>query len=194
MSDDFLGERKNALENAFFRKQEAKQIDKMREKLHGENTKAGLADASGMTDDHVLEHLVELGLTGETVSALALVPLVEVAWADGAVQQKEREAIMKAAEGKGFAPDSPSGHLLESWLEHDPGQALFHAWNDYVNALSEVLKPEQRANLKSQIVGFARAVAASAGGFLGIKTVSKEEEAALDKIGAAFDKRPSKSK
>jgi hypothetical protein len=95
---------------------------------------------------------------------------------------------MKAAEGKGFAPDSPSAHLLETWLEHDPGQALFHAWTDYVHALCAVLEPDQRTVLQSQIVGFARAVAASAGGFLGISTVSKEEEAALEKISAAFDK------
>jgi hypothetical protein len=44
----------------------------------------------------------------------------------------------------------------------------------------------QRAAMRDQWVGFARAVAEAAGGFLGVKTISRDEEEALAAIARAF--------
>ena len=65
---------------------------------------------------------------------------------------------------------------------------LFNAWESYIKALASQLNEEQNRLLKNQIVGFAKMVAAAAGGFLGIGKVSATEEKALAKIEKAFDR------
>ena len=48
------------------------------------------------------------------------------------------------------------------------------------------LNDEQNRLLKNQILGFAKMVAAAAGGFLGVGRVSKDEEKVLARIESAF--------
>jgi len=187
MSDDFLGDRRKALEEAFFRKENEKHLADLREELARKKTKEELRTTSGITEDEALEHLVSLGVTGKTLVALTLVPLIHVAWADGKVDEREREAIGMAATGKGIEPRSAAHRLLTIWLEQPPDPILFDAWRAYINELSSSLVPGQRGLLKSQILAFCQTVAESAGGFLGIKTVSAAEQAALAQVEAAFD-------
>lgn len=183
---EFLGDRKQALEDAFFKKEEAKKLEAMREKLKDKTLREDLQKASGMTEEGVLEKLVELGLTGDTVVALSLCPLIHVAWADGEIQDNEREAILQAARGKGIEEGDPAFELLSDWLGTKEPDALWGAWLSYVTALKDEMNDEQYALLRTQIVNFATAVAQAAGGFLGIKSVSHTEQTAIDEISAAF--------
>lgn len=186
MSKDILSERKQALEEAFFKKAEQDQVARYREKLGKQKSIDELREVSGMDNDEVLARLVDAGVTGETMAAIALVPLVHVAWSDGELDAKERSAILKAAEHKGIAPGDPARALLETWLETNPGGELFETWSSYIAGLDEHLDGPQIAELRDQIVEFAREVAKSAGGFLGFGSVSDSETRALDEIQAAF--------
>ncbi len=186
MTKDILSERKQALEEAFFKKAEKEQVAKYREKLSKQQTIEELREISGMDNEKVLSHLVDAGITGETMAAIALVPLVHVAWSDGAIETKEREAILQAAEHKGINADSPARDLLDKWLEQNPGDELFGAWCDYVGNLDQHLDAGQLAELRDQIVEFAREIARAAGGFLGFGSVSDSETRALEEIAAAF--------
>ena len=56
----------------------------------------------------------------------------------------------------------------------------------YITELASSLVPGQRGLLKAQILAFAQTVAESAGGFLGMKTVSAAEKAAMTDIESAF--------
>jgi hypothetical protein len=187
VSEDFLGDRRAALEDAFFHKEEEKKLAALKSELDRKRTRDELRSASGIADEAVLDRLVELGVTGQTVAALSLVPLLRVAWADGTVDEREREAVLQAAQGKGVEPGSAPHQLLERWLVRAPDPVLHDAWAAYVKALVGSLVPAQRELLKNQIVGFSRRVAEAAGGFLGIGKVSREEEAALAAIEAAFN-------
>jgi hypothetical protein len=187
MSDDFLGDRRMALEEAFFRKENEKHLAELREELAMKRSKDELRTASGITDDEALDHLVALGVTGQTLAALSLVPLIHVAWADGKMDEREREAVLMAATSKGIEPGKATYTLLAGWLERAPDPILFDAWRAYIKELSSSLVPGQRGLLKSQILAFAQTVAESAGGFLGIKTVSATENEALRQIESAFD-------
>jgi tellurite resistance protein len=113
--------------------------------------------------------------------------LVIVAWADGAIDKKEKSAILQAATSMGVPTDGPGYALLQSWLEHKPPAKLLHAWEAYVAALAADLSPEQREDMKTDVVERARRVAEAAGGFLGIgpKTSASEEEA-LQRLARAF--------
>jgi len=126
-------------------------------------------------------------MSGQTVAALSLVPLLRVAWADGKLDEKERDAILQAAQSKGIEPGSASHALLDGWLVRKPDASLHDAWAAYVAALSSSLTQEQREHLRDQLVGFARRVAEAAGGFLGVGKVSAAEEKALAAIEAAFE-------
>lgn len=187
MSDDFLGDRRMALEEAFFRKENEKHLAELRAELAAKKSKEELRTASGVTDEAALDHLVELGVSGHTLAALSLVPLIHVAWADGKMDEREREAVLMAASGKGIEPDSAGHRLLAGWLARPPEPVLFDAWRAYIKELASSLVPGQRGLLKSQILAFAQTVAESAGGFLGMKSVSAAEKAALAEIEAAFD-------
>lgn len=188
MSEVTLEERGRALENQFYEKQDKEKLAAMKQKLDAQTTRDELRKASGMTDDAVLDKLVGLGLRANTIAALSLVPLIEVAWADGEIQDNERNAILQGAHGKGLEQGSDGYELLQSWLKKKPDKGLIEAWESYIKALTGQLNDEQNKLLKNQIVGFAKMVAAAAGGFLGIGKVSASEEKVLHRIDAAFSR------
>jgi hypothetical protein len=183
-----LEERGRALENQFYDKENKEKLAAMKGKLDAQRSREDLRKASGMTDDAVLDKLVELGLRANTIAALSLVPLIEVAWADGEIQDNERTAILQGAHGKGLESGTDGYELLQTWLKSRPSTDLFDAWEAYIKALASQLNDEQNRLLRNQIVGFAKMVAASAGGFLGIGKVSASEEKSLGKIEKAFDR------
>jgi hypothetical protein len=112
---------------------------------------------------------------------------VEVAWADGRVQQREREAILKAAEDNGIAAGSVAHDLLESWLESKPGADLMDVWARCARAVATSLPPGSREALKTGLLARAEAVAEAAGGFLGLgDKVSDEERAILEQLERAL--------
>ncbi len=156
MSEELLGDRKKALEDSFF----AKESEKLRRELaEGEAMQANrdaLSEASGITDDAVLEHLIALDIASDTLVALSLVPLVEVAWADGNVDDKERQAILAAAEAAGLDGEGASGQLLNRWLAEKPDREVLATWKEYVSALSETLSGDRRDALKQGLLGRAR--------------------------------------
>jgi len=186
MSDNSLEERGRALENQFFDKENKAKLAAMKDKMEGQQSREELRKASGMTDEAVLDKLVHLGLRANTIAALSLVPLIHVAWADGTIQDNERNAILQGAHGKGLEQGTDGYELLQTWLSKKPDDELFDAWEAYIKALAGQLNDEQNRLLKNQIVGFAKMVATSAGGILGFGKVSGTEEKALARIEAAF--------
>jgi hypothetical protein len=184
MSHDFLADRRRALEEAFFAKQDAKVVARLRAEHEKRLAIAALRDASKIDDTELLEKLIELGIDARSWTALALVPLVEVAWADGTVEPKEREAVLAAAREHGVDPDSPGQALLENLLTTRPDASLFAAWGSYVTALAANFPADVRDAMRARLVERARKVARAAGGILGIHSISDAEKrviAALEK-------------
>jgi hypothetical protein len=188
MSNKSLEDRGRALEDEFFYKEEQKKLAQLREKEEAKASREELKKVSGMTDDAVLDKLSGMGLRANTVAALSLVPLIAVAWADGSIQDQERVAILAAAEKKGLGPGTPGAELLGGWLSRKPDDSLFETWESYIKALAAQLTEDQIRKLRGEIVGFAKLVAGSAGGVLGIAKVSGKEEKVLERIEGAFAK------
>jgi hypothetical protein len=186
VAEKTLEERGRALEDQFFEKENAAKLAAMKGKMDAQQSREDLRKASGMTDDAVLDKLVTLGLKANTIAALSLVPLIAVAWADGSIQDNERTAILQGAHGKGLEQGTDGYNLLQGWLATKPSGDLMDAWEAYIKTLSAQLNEEQNRLLKNQIVGFAKMVAAAAGGILGFGKVSGDEEKILERIEAAF--------
>lgn len=187
MGDTFEDRRKE-LEEAFFRKQNAKLLEKMRAEKQAAADRDAISKLTGITDRAVLDALMGLQLTAETLTAFTLFPLVEVAWADGAVDPKEKQAVMDGASQKGVVAGSPAAQLLDGWLVSKPSPSLHATWASYVQALCANLSPLDRETLKNQLLGWARQVAQATGGILGLgEKVSSAEETALQKLAQAFN-------
>ena len=187
MPNQGMEERGRALEEAFFKKQHAEQLEKLRQKEAHEEARRALAEASGIDDRDLIDRLVSIGIHADTLAALTLIPLVEVAWADGHVDARERAAILKGAESSGLEAGSPSLELLRIWTQDRPAPDLMASWKAYIRALCAELSAEQKKHLEERILGRARAVAEAAGGFLGLGSkVSAEEEAVLRELQQTF--------
>lgn len=181
-----LADRKKALEEEFFARHERELVERVRREAEEKERKEALAEASGIRDEEVLDRLAALGVDAGAVAALGLVPLVEVAWADRELHEREREAVMKAAGEAGTAPGSAAHDLLVSWLDRRPGPDLLEAWKGYVAALTESLDQDERQALRDGILDRAWGVAEAAGGFLGVGKISDAEQRKLDELAAAF--------
>ncbi len=169
--NDALVANAQTLEDAFFRSESL----------------AHLTLSDGPDDSVWVGQLAGLGIDASTIAALTLIPLIEVAWADGKMEEKERRAILDGAEVHGIATNSSSFRLLEMWLKDPPKPDLVAAWRQYIRAACETLSFEGKLRLKTSIVGGARDVAESAGGFLGFRSVSPAEERVLTRLERAFD-------
>ncbi len=180
-----LGNR--SLEEAFFLREDKKLLDSLTAIREMEDTKRALSEVSGIKNDLVLERLVSLGVSPEVVASLAVVPLIEVAWADGRVDDKERTAILDGLRASGVPAGGVEVELVESWLNRRPDPNLLEAWAHYVKYLSRAMNDTERAAFKAEILKSTRAIAEVSGGFAGLRKVSAGERDMLEKLQKAFD-------
>ena len=176
-----------SLEDAFFARENARLLEEMRKNAALRDRRDALRQVVKGADDALLDHLLDLGVNAETILAMSLLPLVRVAWADGAIDAKERAALVKAVEERGVQPGSPGHELLKSWLEQKPGASIEAAWTKYIQGIWPSLKPEERDELRERLLRMAQGVSEAAGGFLGLGSkISAAERAVLDEVEAAL--------
>lgn len=178
------------LEELYFKEKNDKALARLRELAQMKETCKALSDVSGITDEAVLNRLVALNVRPEILATLAAIPLVEVAWADGDVDEKERAAILRAAASVEFGKNKVDFPLLESWLDRRPSPDLLEAWTHFIEGLAAAMDPRDLNQLKHGLLDRARTVAEIAGGFLGIGKVSSSEQAVLDRMARAFNRKP----
>jgi hypothetical protein len=186
---EFFKERERSLEEEYFRKQEAKLVAKLRERGKLEDIAAALAAMLQVEDPGLLQRIVALGVTLDTGAAFLLAPLVQVAWAEGTVTDRERETVLRLAVERGTEKTSPAYAQLVEWLRARPADELFDTAVEAIKVGLSVLRPEERADRVKRMVEACRQVAAVSGGglsrLLGVGTgVSSEEESVLDAIAA----------
>lgn len=175
-----------SLEDAFFLEQDRLLIARKAELAKMAETKEALAAVSGIRNEDVLEALVKLNVRPETVAALSAVPLVEVVWADGEVDEKEKQIVAQFAQAHGLAQGSVARDLLERWLDHRPPAGLLEAWQHYVEVICKQLSTEDRVRFKEELLQYVREAAQASGGFLGLGKVSAEEKALIARLEASF--------
>lgn len=179
---DAFDERKRALEEEYFRKKEAELIEKMRARLAAERERKNLSEATGVEDDALLLEMQELGFTHDTIELMHVIPLVNVAWADGGVSKNERDLLLQVATARGIAEASPAHELLTSWLDKRPSDEFF---DKSLQVLRAMLKshPDATDDDARNLVTYCKKIAEISGGILGIgRKVSDEEQQAIDRI------------
>jgi tellurite resistance protein len=186
-SDDSLEKRRNTLEDRFFMEQDRLLLEKLREIKRIEEARRAISEISGVTAQRNLDRMMELGITPETAAMLALVPLIEVAWADGRMDVKERKAILDLVSEGGLTRGSPNYELLDHWLARKPAPELLEAWTHYVEGLCEQMTADERDRFEQWVVDRTRTIAESVGGFLGLTSpISEAERQMIQKLRAAI--------
>jgi hypothetical protein len=186
VADDSLRERGNSLEEEFFRKQNATLVERLRVTKARDDARSQMEALSGVQDPALLDQLLEHGVTAATFAALALAPLVAVAWADRRLEDKEKNAVLEEAASSGVRAGSAEYELLEDWLKSEPPASLMTTWSGYARALSQTMSADQRLEFRDAFLRRANSVANAAGGFAGRGKKSPEEQRILDSIESAL--------
>jgi len=139
-----------------------------------------------MDDAELAAALKALGMDEASYRALPLLPLVQVAWADGHMQEREKQLILELAEGR-YALEDEGRRLLRNWLQHPPSREYARRGQQALVALCarerhETLTPE----VLSDVIDLAKEVAEAAGGFFGLRRVAAPEAEAIEEIATVL--------
>ncbi|MDG2219925.1 MAG: hypothetical protein P8L85_00995 [Rubripirellula sp.] len=188
---DALHQRGKALEDEFFRQVDQKLLADLKASSERERHIEQLASVTSFQDDELLADLVDGGFQPATLAALALVPSVFVAWADGSVTPLERQAVMNTALHRGIEGQPLALQLLETWLHKHPPRSLWSLWKEYVSVVYSTFAGSSGETLANEIRQQARTVAEASGGTLGFGKVSDAEQEILDDIDSVFSNESS---
>ena len=112
-------------EEEYFRRKDRELVEKMRQAAESHASRQAMEQTTGIRDPALLQELEALGFTPDTVSLLPLVPIVQVAWAEGGVSENERKLIVEFARGRNIPEGSPADQQLSTWLEQRPSEDVF---------------------------------------------------------------------
>jgi hypothetical protein len=194
MEKGFLGDREKAMEADFFRKENERLLEKLRQGAKLDDIAKALADKLQLDNQELLGRIRALGITLETAPALFLSPLVQVAWAEGSVGNPEREAVLRLARQREVDEDSPAYAQLVEWLKVRPSDALFDAGLEVVKHGFAVLPPKEMEERIGRLIDACHEVAAASGTelarLLGLGDgVSRVEAHMLDEFNARLRQR-----
>jgi hypothetical protein len=121
MADDPLP-RRRAHEEDYFQKKDRELIEKIRQQAKAQQQLRELGERVGVTDPEMSRELAELGFTLETVKLLPLIPVLEMAWAEGGVTPAERKMVVDVAREGSRREARQIGSSRNGWIG-DPRKA-----------------------------------------------------------------------
>ena len=182
-----IEDRREALEDDFFRRENEQRLAALRAKRERDDRRQALADATSIHDESTLDRMMDAGFRAATWHAIALVPLCEVAWADREISPAERRLIMTAAEESKIEDGSEAFLLVDHWLSKRPPASLRAAWRAYVGAVrTRLQEPEQEA-LRRETLDRAERVARATDHLLGFgRRINAAESRVLEELASAL--------
>lgn len=188
-AEDALHDRGRALEEEYFRRKDRELVERLRRKTETEAATRAMGSTTGITDPDVLRDLLELGFTPETIGLLPLVPVLQVAWAEGGITPRERNLIEKLATARGITPGSPADAQLMDWLANRPAEAMFAGARRLIHALLDAGSAATADLTADDVVAYSEQVAAASGGIFDLGKITFEERTLLDTIAADLKSR-----
>lgn len=129
-----------------------------------------------------------LGIAEQSWPVLALLPLIQVAWADGEIQPSERRLIQRVAR-ETYGLDAEGERLLQNWLAHAPseqylvkGRECFHLLATHFPELARI----------DTVLELAEGVARAAGGLFGFRPIDAREQEVLKELIEALSVPPAR--
>jgi hypothetical protein len=181
--DQFGGKRDQ--EEDYFRKQDRELVERMRKAA----ADAAVGARTGIQDPDLLKDLAALGFNADTVSLLPLIPILQVAWADGDISPEERKLIIDVARTRDIAEGSPADQQLTEWLARCPPADAFVRADRLVAAMLAAHSGPTHDLSADDLVKYCETIAHASGGILGLGKVSAGEKAAIEQIQKALKAR-----
>jgi hypothetical protein len=194
MDKGIFSDREKAMEANYFRDQDARLLEKLRQGAKLDEIAEVLRDKLQIDNPELHARARAAGITPETVAAFFLAPLVQVAWAEGKVSTRERTVVLRLATERDVAEGSAAYKQLEEWLDARPSDELFDTAVEVLMFGFAVLPFNEREERIKRVVDACREVAAASGSELahqlGLGTgVSRTEAQMLDEINSRLRKR-----
>jgi hypothetical protein len=182
---DGLTDQARKREEDYFRKRDRELLERMREAAAAEQTRKDLQAKTGLQDAELLRDLEELGFTPDTVALLPLVPVLQVAWAEGGVSSTERKLVIDLARSRGIESGTPADRQLAEWLDRRPATSVFDGATRLIRAM--LGRSDAASDLSVDgLLKYCESIASASGGMFGIGKISSEERALLASISAAL--------
>jgi len=182
-------ERSRKSEDDYFRRKEQELIDKLRETTEAEAHRKGLAEAIGLENEQILDVLREMGFDRATVVVLFLIPLLQVAWSDGSISDRERTLILEAAHAHGVKEGTPAHEKLNEWLAARPPEQTSERALQVIRDLMVFQSTDARQATTGRLMDACERIAAASGGFLGFGSkISPEEAAVVRRVASEIER------
>lgn len=128
-----------------------------------------------------------MGLEMKSCRILALLPIIEVAWADGVMHAKERKLIEQLASER-FKIDFDGQRLLDGWLKYRPTKDYLNRNRDLLVALAhsnhtKLLSVDDLSSLTQLCLDTAKV----SGGLFGMGAIAPSERAVLTTVDGLLD-------
>ncbi len=126
-------------------------------------------------------------LSDEDTSLLFLIPLVQMAWAHGAVSPREKQVIFDAAREEGIDHRSLLNDTIDNWLVYQPNRQFYDECLFLIQTKLQSLTVKERTQKRNGLLTRCKTVAASAGDRSPLDTnhrISPEEEELLADLEA----------
>jgi hypothetical protein len=176
-------------EEEYFRRKDRELVEKLRQAAVASESRKALESSSGIHDPAMLQELEALGFTPDTVALLPIVPIVQIAWAEGGVSAEERALILQFARARGIAAGSVADSQLAEWLAQRPSEDVFARATRLIAAMLEQPGGAGTALRADDLLRRCEEIAAASGGILGFGAISAEERSLLTRIQAALGNR-----
>lgn len=132
----------------------------------------------------------------ERLAALALAPLVELAWADGSVSEAEHKGVLEAAKAIGVDQHSEfSRSTLRRWLHESPPTEALEAWRSLLAPTLAESAARTARKSERKLLDEARRIAKMGerpfeeGASIDARAgITDEEQRVLDELAAALAK------
>jgi hypothetical protein len=163
MERDIFQKREMYLEQEYFRKKEFELLEKLKAVFQKKVDKESISKATGITNEQLLDRLVEMQLNGELMGAFQLYPLVEIAWADGDLSESEAKSVLAAGEKQGVRPGTRAYQILDDRLHKGPDPEARKIWFLYAEELKKTLSPNELQTFRNDLLERARGIVAATG-------------------------------
>ena len=143
-----------------------------------------------MNDNSLIAELRFLGIDKDSLRVVMLLPLIQVAWADGVIQNAERTMILEIASKHALLSEDGE-RILEGWLLNAPSQDYLTRGRRCLKALAARsgfdLGDGMSTRTLAQVLEMCERVAESSGGLFGLLwSVDAREREAINQIASAL--------
>jgi hypothetical protein len=163
---DTFASLRRSQEEKYFLEREHELLAKLQRRFALATKLGEMTDETRVANDAILQDLMTLGYTRDTLPLIYLAPIVYVAWAEGFVSAGEHARVLEIARERGIAPGTPAHQQLLGWLAERPSDDLLEKSIGIVQAVMHTHPAAEEAAEKVEMLAEVQRVVDASGDLL----------------------------